>query len=74
MTKDEHREDIHNRYTLAVAERDAFTEKDGENYKTLSAVANDILTEYQNGKHLRHGFRLYGTQYSAVTLQDCEAI
>ena len=74
MTREEHRDDIHNRYTLAVAERDAFTEKDSVNYKTLSTVANDILTEYQNGKHLRHGFRLYGTKYASVTLQDNEAI
>ena len=74
MTKEERKDDIHNRFTLAVAERDAFTVKDSENYKTLSAIANDILSEYTNGKHLRHGFRLYGAQYTAVTLQDNETI
>lgn len=74
MMKEERREDIHNRFTLAMAERDAFSEKGSENYKTLSDVMKDILDEYKNGKHIRHGFRLYGTQYSAVTLQDGEAI
>ena len=74
MTKEERREDIHNRFTLAMAERDAFVEKGSENYETLSTIMKDILDEYKTGKHLRHGFRLYGTQYSAVTLQDSEAI
>ena len=57
-----------------MAERDAFVEKGSENYETLSAIMKDILGEYKTGKHLRHGFRLYGTQYGAVTLQDSEAI
>lgn len=74
MTKAESREDIHNRFTLAVAERVAFTQKDNKNYKTLSEIIKDILSEYQNGKHLRHGFRLCGAQYREVILQDDEQI
>ena len=74
MTKQEKLDDIHNRFTLAVAERDSFTEKDSENYKVLSGVAKDILSEYPNGKHLRHGFRLYGGKYHSVVLDDNETI
>ena len=74
MTKQEKLDDIHNRFTLAVAERGAFAEKDSENYKVLSSVAKDILTEYTNGKHLRHGFRLHGTKYHSATLSDNERI
>lgn len=74
MTKAEHMEDIQNRFTLAIAERNSFTEKGSENYKVLSSVAKDILSEYTNGKHLRHGFRLYGTQYHSVILKDDEQI
>ena len=74
MKKQERLEDIHNRFTLAMAERSALCDKESENYKTLSAVIKDILTEYQNGKHLRHGFRLYGVNYCPVTLQDSELI
>jgi hypothetical protein len=74
MRKAELREDIHNRFTLALAERNSFTEKGSENYKTLSGIIKDILSEYQNGKNLRHGFRLYGAQYKEVILQDNEQI
>jgi len=74
MKKAELKEDIHNRFTLALAERTAFIEKGSENYKTLSCVIKDILSEYKNGKNLRHGFRLYGTQYKEVILQDNETI
>jgi hypothetical protein len=74
MDKAKRRDDIHNRFTLALAERDAFTQKDSDNYKTLSAIIKNILSEYQNGKHLRHGFRLYGARYSEIILQDCETI
>ena len=74
MTKQEKLDDIHNRFTLAIAERDAFTEKGSDNYKVLSSVSKDILSEYTNGKHLRHGFRLYGGKYHSVVLDDNETI
>ena len=74
MTKQERLDDIHNRFTLAVAERDSFTEKDSKNYKVLASVAKDILSEYTNGKHLRHGSRLYGGKYHSVVLDDSETI
>lgn len=74
MTKQEKLDDIHNRFTLALAERNAFVETDSDDYKTLSAVIKDILSEYTNGKHLRHGFRLYGTKYHSVILNDDEKI
>lgn len=74
MTKEQRRVDIHNRFTLALAERNAFTEKDSNNYKTLSNIINSILSEYTNGKHLRHGFRLYGATYHEVILYPREKI
>ena len=74
VTKQEKLDDIHNRFTLAIAERDAFTEKGSDNYKVLSSVSKDILTEYTNGEHLRHGFRLCGTKYHSATLSDNERI
>lgn len=74
MTKQEKRDDIHNRFTLAMATRDSFTEKGSENYKVLSSIIKDILSEYTVGKHLRHGFRMYGTEYHSVVLNDDEII
>ena len=74
MTKQEHLEDIQNRFTLAIAERNSFTDKGSENYKVLSSVVKDILDEYTVGKHLRHGFRLYGAKYHSVILNDDEKV
>lgn len=74
MLKSERMDDIKNRYSLALAERN-FTEPGTENYKTLSEVARMILTEYQtiakardNRKCNRYGFRLYGAHYKMVVL------
>ena len=49
MNKAERLEDIRNRYTLALAERNIL-EPGTENYNILSEVARKILTEYQNRK------------------------
>lgn len=82
MNKQKRNEDIHNRYTLALAERN-FTEKGTENYKILSEVARLILKEYattsqnshnRGGKPNRYGFRLYGGKYHLVILQDSEIV
>lgn len=74
MNKAERLEDIRNRYTLALAERNIL-EPGTENYNTLSEVARKILTEYQNRKRsqrIRYGFRLYGDKYHLVTLMKHE--
>lgn len=74
MNKAERLEDIRNRYTLALAERNIL-ELGTENYNTLSEVARKILTEYQNRKRsqrIRYGFRLYGDKYRLVTLSEHE--
>lgn len=76
MNKAERLEDIRNRYTLALAERNIL-EPETENYNTLSEVARKILTEYQNRKRsqrIRYGFRLYGDKYQLVTLSEHEKI
>lgn len=76
MNKAERLEDIRNRYTLALAERNIL-EPGTENYNTLSEVARKILTEYQNRKRsqrIRYGFRLYGDKYQLVTLSEHEKI
>lgn len=75
MKKSERMEDIHNRFTLTLAERN-LTEPGSENYQTLSELAKMILNEYTTigFKHksliVRHGFRLYGTKYHIITLTD----
>lgn len=75
MTKTERAEDIHNRYTLTLSERN-FTEPGTENYKALSEIAKLILLEYQyRGKlkdFIRHGFRRCDGKYRLVTLMRCE--
>lgn len=75
MTKAERMEDIKNRYSLALAERN-FTELGTENYKTLSEVAKIILSEI-SGICLnrckdvnRYGFRMYGSKYKMIILSD----
>lgn len=80
MTKAERMEDIKNRYSLALAERN-FTEQGSENYNTLSEVAKMILSEIpavakarSSGKINRYGFRLYGEKYHPVILADCERV
>ena len=80
MTKAERMEDIKNRYSLALAERN-FTEQGTENYNTLSEVAKMILSEIpavaksrNNEKVNRYGFRLYGRNYKLVTLANSQRI
>ena len=80
MTKAERIEDIKHRYSLALAERN-FTEQGTENYNTLSDVAKMILLEFpkvakskNSEKVNRYGFRLYGTKYKLVTLENSEII
>lgn len=80
MTKTERMEDIKNRYSLALAERN-FTEQGTENYNTLSEVAKMILSEIpavaksrSSGKINRYGFRLYGRNYKLVTLAKSQKI
>ena len=79
MTRQERMEDIKNRFDLALAERN-FTEPGTENYKTLSECAKLILNEYQRMKrskqhqHIRYGFRLYGTTYHIVTLNQHQRV
>lgn len=80
MTKAERMEDIKNRYSLALAERN-FTEQGTENYNTLSEVAKMILSEFpavaksrSSGKVNRYGFRLYGRNYKLVTLANSQRI
>ena len=69
------REDIHNRYSLAMAERQIYEPGD-RYYKQLSEVMRVILTEYQvqdgRGTRNRYGFRLRGTDYKLVTLDKNE--
>lgn len=73
-------EDIKNRYSLALAERN-FTEQGTENYNTLSEVAKMILSEIpavaksrSSEKVNRYGFRLYGRNYKLVTLAISQRI
>lgn len=73
-------EDIKNRYSLALAERN-FTEQGTENYNTLSEIAKMILSEIptvaksrSSGKVNRYGFRLYGRNYKLVTLAKSQKI
>lgn len=80
MTTREKLDDIQNRYSLALAERQIY-EKGSKEYEQLSHVAKMILKEYQNpsksfgsSRHPRYGFRLYGTNYHLVTLCDCEKV
>lgn len=80
MTKAERMEDIKNRYSLALAERN-FTEQGTENYNALSEVAKMILSEIpavaksrSSGKINRYGFRLYGRNYKLVTLANSQRI
>ena len=80
MLKAERMDDIKNRYSLALAERN-FTEPGTENYKTLSEVARMILTEYQtiakardNRKCNRYGFRLYGRKYKMIILSENQRV
>ena len=75
MTKAERMEDIKNRYSLALAERN-FTEPGTENYKILSETAKMILSEI-SGICLnrckdvnRYGFRMYGRNYKMIVLSD----
>ena len=75
MTKAERMEDIKNRYSLALSERN-FTEPGTESYKILSKVAKMILSEI-SGICLnrckdvnRYGFRMYGRHYKMIILSD----
>lgn len=75
MTKAERMEDIKNRYSLTLAERN-FTEPGTENYKTLSEIAKMILSEISGiclnrcSAVNRYGFRMYGTHYKMIILSD----
>ena len=75
MTKAERMEDIKNRYSLALSERN-FTEPGTESYKTLSEVAKMILSEISEiclnrCKDVnRYGFRMYGSKYKMIILSD----
>lgn len=75
MTKAERMEDIKNRYSLALSERN-FTEPGTENYKTLSEIAKMILSEISGiclnrcSAVNRYGFRMYGRQYKMIILSD----
>lgn len=77
MKKQTRREDINNRYTLALAERSIY-EKGDRHYKQLTEIARIILHELQTpngrGKPNRYGFRLRGTDYKLVILSDKETI
>ncbi len=77
MKKSERREDIQNRYNLALAERN-FTLPGSEHYKTLTEIARTILTEYQNmgrpQNRNRYGFRWYGGKYHLVILNKYEKV
>ena len=79
MTKAERMEDIKNRYSLALAERN-LTEPGTENYKTLSEVAKMILSEI-SGICLnrckdvnRYGFRMYGSKYKMIILSENQRV
>ena len=69
------REDIHNRYSLAFAERQIYEPGD-RHYQQLSEIMRVILTEYQvedgRGTRNRYGFRLCGTDYVLVVLDKNE--
>ncbi len=69
------REDIHNRYTLAMAERSIYS-SDDRHYKQLSEVMRIILSEYrvtdERAPRNRYGFRLRGTDYALVILDKKE--
>lgn len=75
MTKAERMEDIKNRYSLALSERN-FTEPGTENYRTLSEIAKLILSEISGiclnrcSAVNRYGFRMYGRQYKMIILSD----
>lgn len=71
MTDKEKRLDIHNRYTLTLAEREIIQEGT-ENYNILSKLAKLILDEYANNDDIRYGFRLYGSKYHIVKLSYTE--
>ena len=68
-------EDIKNRYSLTLAERN-FTEQGTENYKILSETAKMILSEIsgiclkQCKDVNRYGFRMYGSNYEMIILSD----
>lgn len=75
MTKAQRMEDIKNRYSLALAERNIL-QPGTENYKILTETAKMILSEI-SGICLnrckdvnRYGFRLYGSHYKMIILSD----
>ena len=75
MKKSKRLEDIQNRHSLALAEMQIY-ERGSRHYEQLSEIARIIRTEYQNTdartKRNRYGFRLRGTDYQLVILDDCE--
>lgn len=77
MKKQTRRENINNRYTLALAERSIY-ERGSKQYEQLTEIAHIILRELQTpsgrGKPNRYGFRLRGANYELVTLADSEKI
>lgn len=77
MKKSERLADIHNRYTLTLAERN-FCLPGSEHYKQLTEIARTIMTEYQNTENPqnrnRYGFRFYGGKYHLVILHKNEKI
>lgn len=80
MKRIEKLNDIQNRFSLAIAERDACCTVGNENYQTLTEVAHMINNEYaclkKGDKHIRHGFRLdiKSGKYRMVVLSDCEVV
>lgn len=73
--KQSRREDIQNRFSLAVAERQLY-DRDDRHYIQLSEVIHKILSEYRvpdaRGAKIRYGFRLRGTDYALVILEKNE--
>ena len=73
--KESRREDIHNRYSLAFAERQIYEPRDKQ-YQQLSEIMRVIRTEYQHednkGTRNRYGFRLRGTDYVLLILDKEE--
>lgn len=80
MKRKEKLEDIQNRFTLVIAERDACCVKGSENYEVLTDVAKMINGEYtrlkKGDRHIRHGFRLdtISGKYRMVVLSNCERV
>ncbi|MDR0949281.1 MAG: hypothetical protein LBM69_07185 [Lachnospiraceae bacterium] len=67
MTKAERRDDIGNRHSLVMAERNAFTQRGSDDYKKLSELLKAISSEYENGNKERHIMHFFGGKYGYTT-------